>query len=204
MHPFISNQHAINISYVHPNGSMATRAFIAVDLPMGAEDSLRPAMEELSRLGVRPVGRDNMHITLLFLGNVQEQEMPKIIKAMEQIKTKSFLCRITGMGTLPEGRPRVIFCRIEEGASELEAINRELASRIRESGIKLEDRRLLPHLTIARCTPQTDFAQLREFIGKEKGPGLEFQCSEIKLKSSLLSSTGAVHKDIFVRSLEQA
>jgi len=178
------------------------RAFIAIDLPSEIKAGLREISDELSLLGAKPVGIQNLHISVLFLGDVPEQKVPQIIASMSGIKSKSFRCGVDGMYLFPSRDPRIVSCRITMGAPELERLNGELAERIRGLGIPIEPRKFMAHLTLARCTPSTDLNSLDKLAGEAGRPKFEFLCNEIKLKSSLLSSTGAVHKDLFVRPFD--
>jgi 2'-5' RNA ligase len=180
---------------------MAIRAFMGIDLPPIAKEALQGLAGKLSPLGARPVSRQNMHITLLFLGGVPEPKIQQITEAMERIKAKRFVCGIDGVFLFPEESPKIVSCRITKGVKELEAINNELAGQMNGLGFALEKRKFMAHLTLARCTPSTDIGALKKLVEGLDGPSLEFVCDKITLKSSQLSGSSPIHKDLFVRTL---
>ena len=101
----------------------------------------------------------------------------------------------------PRGRPSVIYARIAKGASELAAINFELKAGIAALGMATEERPYRPHLTLARTRQKSDTKGCRKLVLESAGPAFVFACSEIRLKSSVLSSGGAVHTDLLVNPL---
>lgn len=177
------------------------RLFVAVDVPEEQREMLEDVMKRLSALGARPAGRGNMHITLLFLGEVPDSRIPEITAVVGGVKAKRFDCEIAGLDSIPKGRPSVIYARIAKGAPELAAINSELREGIAALGMATERRPYMPHLTLARTRQKSDFEGIRRLVADSAGPAFAFACADIRLKSSVLSSGGAAHTDLFVRPL---
>jgi 2'-5' RNA ligase len=114
------------------------RLFIA--LPV-SEDVRTAACALQERLGggVKWVERENLHVTLAFLGNTPDKDVPAIVAAMEAAaKRPSFAVSFGAV----EARPGVVWVRVEEGAAELAAMARQLP------GERENDYR--PHLTLGR------------------------------------------------------
>src|SRR5690606_11645861 len=108
--------------------------------PRSAFKKLKIALEqkEIEHRWV-PVG--NYHMTLVFLGEVEEARVPEIkeqLKGLVQGK-ESFVLKIDGMGAFPEeGKGRVIWLGVQNSVA-LRALQGECAEKLREIGFSLED-----------------------------------------------------------------
>src|SRR5207247_1313213 len=98
---------------------------------------------------VRP---DHAHLTLVFLGDVEEMRVPAVIEtASRHVEGSPIEIMLDTIGVFPRrGAPRVLWIGLGEGASRLSELQHELAQRITALGIPLEDRPFHPHLTLAR------------------------------------------------------
>ncbi len=134
------------------------RLFIAADLPDEARQAVASEQKRIaSTLGgsagtlawVKP---DHTHLTLVFLGDVEEPRVPAVVEAVgRHVEAPSFDITLEGMGVFPaRGAPRVLWIGVGDGASRLSELQRELARRIATLGIELEHRPFHPHLTLAR------------------------------------------------------
>ncbi|MEM0360166.1 MAG: RNA 2',3'-cyclic phosphodiesterase [Candidatus Diapherotrites archaeon] len=120
------------------------RVFIAVNLPEKTKD--RIASELLSWLpseGIKAVERENLHITMKFLGYLGEKALEETIKKLEFAKkTKKFEIELKGIGHFHK---RVLWLGIGKGARELS----ELGYKI-DDALGLRDEKFHPHITLAR------------------------------------------------------
>jgi 2'-5' RNA ligase len=134
------------------------RLFAAVDLSaetreaMAAEQRRIKAALGPSGASLKWLRPDNAHLTLVFLGQVDDERVPALIAdAGRNIISPSFDISFSGIGLFPErGAPRVLWVGISDGADALIALQRELAARIGIHSVALEARRFHPHLTLAR------------------------------------------------------
>ena len=126
--------------------SAATRAAIAAE-QQRIRTALGPAGAALK--WVRP---DNAHLTLVFLGHVDDARVPPLVEDFGQdITLRPFEMTFTGTGVFPErGAPRVLWAGLGAGTDAVIAVQRELASRASRHGVALEAREFHPHLTLAR------------------------------------------------------
>jgi 2'-5' RNA ligase len=134
------------------------RLFAAVDLSADSRVAIAAEQRRMaSALG--PAGRslkwvrqDNAHLTLLFLGHVDEERVPAVIvEGGRDINQSPFDITLAGIGMFPErGSPRVLWAGVGAGGENLVAVQRELSARIAACGVTLEDREFHPHLTLAR------------------------------------------------------
>jgi RNA 2',3'-cyclic 3'-phosphodiesterase len=127
------------------------RAFIAVDLaPFPA---LEPFLKDLSGLrGLKPVDASNLHITLKFLGDIEEtsvKELEAAIRASSE-GIAPFEVEVFGSGVFPpKGSARVVWAGLK-GAEPLAGISARLEKALEPLGFAPEGRGFKPHLTLAR------------------------------------------------------
>lgn len=130
------------------------RSFIAIELPETLKKALAEFQQELEKCGadVRWVRPDNIHLTLKFLGNIEEDKADIIA---EKIKgtckgQPGFELAISGAGVFPGKRsPRVLWAGIVLNDNIMtlqEGIEEAMAS----LGFEREKRRFSPHLTLGR------------------------------------------------------
>jgi 2'-5' RNA ligase len=135
------------------------RLFIAIDLDDAARDTIAAEQKRLvsaigkvggSRLTiVRP---EQMHLTLVFLGEVAEPIAAQLTEGIAApVDQRAFDLTFAGIGVFPpRGSPNVLWVGVTEGAREVAGLQHELARRVGELGIPLETRPFHAHLTLAR------------------------------------------------------
>lgn len=168
------------------------RCFIAIDITDDIKDKLLDIQEEISKTGkYNFVGRDAMHLTVKFLGDVINVE--EIQTKLRSIRFTSFDMNVEGLGFFQNnGNPTVIWSSVKtEGNLELlnEIINDTLGT--------TEDRKYSPHLTLARvkeCDKSALFEVLKKYNGVKLG---EVHVNELTLyKSSTLTENGPIYEAI--------
>jgi RNA 2',3'-cyclic 3'-phosphodiesterase len=134
------------------------RLFVAVDLP----DEARQAIAVRQKLWARPLSKSRdglklveparMHLTLLFIGEAPEADVPAIVESMNAPAVMApFDVTFGGVGVFPpRGAPRVLWIGVTEGVAHLERLQHEVAARVRAVGIEFDDRPFHPHLTLGR------------------------------------------------------
>lgn len=132
------------------------RTFIAVEL---APRVASRAGELIDRLRVAAaqvnwVKTQHMHLTLKFLGDVQDTETPDICRVVTEVARRFEPFEITcrGAGAFPSAEhPRTLWIGIEDGAEELCALQAALEAALKDQlGFPKDARRFQPHLTIGR------------------------------------------------------
>ena len=133
------------------------RLFAGIELGDSLADAVEAAVARLrSRiqhacpdLTVRWVPRDNLHVTLVFMGEVPDHEAAAVQSALEPaFAVPPFVLRIDGFGTFPPSGPlRVIWMGVAEGEPGLTRLHDEIGRRLIRPD---EARPYAPHLTVAR------------------------------------------------------
>ena len=179
---------------------MATfRGFIAIELDI--TPSILDFEKELKNIDadMKVVEPENIHITLKFLGDLEENltdEIEKIIKdAVKNIQP--FSIKLQGTGVFPnQNYIKVIWIGIKE-SQYLETIAQTINNNLGNLGFKKEKRGFSPHLTIARVKTAKNKHHILKII--EKYDKKEFsvqQINSITLKKSDLTSKGPVYTTI--------
>jgi 2'-5' RNA ligase len=134
------------------------RTFIAIDLAAGVKNRLAALQEELagSASGVKWMPTENMHLTLLFLGEVEELEVVSICRVVQKRAPKhaAFTLAVAGLGAFPNTRrPKILWAGLSEGNPELRGLHADLEEGLLELGCyRREDREYTPHLTLGRLS----------------------------------------------------
>jgi 2'-5' RNA ligase len=168
------------------------RLFIAIELP----DHYKKALGKLRTAaipGARWVAAEQIHLTLAFLGEVDEDSSKQLITRLSRIETYGFELCLTGTGCFPDRRrPRVLWVGVKPEERLL-----DLAQMVRETvlacGIPLEERPFSPHLTLARLRIPAS-RELGAFLDQQQKLDLKpFNVTEFTLFQSRLYPQGALH-----------
>jgi 2'-5' RNA ligase len=178
---------------------MKFRAFIAVDIgPMQKLVDLSEALRA-SGADIKLVEPENIHITLKFLGDTDEELIDPITDGItDSIQgVKPFEVRFEGMGAFPKlDYMRVVWVGLE-GTEPLVQISRKLDSALAPLGFKKDKKGFNPHITIARVRSPRGKSELRNIIDSHSTNIFgSINVSSITLKKSVLSSAGPTYTDI--------
>ena len=135
------------------------RLFVAIDLDEAARRAVaaeqRRLKEEIghdSRPTLKWVRPEHMHLTLAFLGTVDERTTAVLVDAMrEAMAYREFEVEFGGVGAFPpRGAPRVLWMGLRRGERDVVEVQRLVGARLVRIGVELERRPFHPHLTLAR------------------------------------------------------
>ncbi|MBI5026951.1 MAG: RNA 2',3'-cyclic phosphodiesterase [Nitrospirae bacterium] len=187
---------------------MSLRCFIAVELPETVKIALNNLQEELKKTeaDVKWVRPDGMHLTLKFLGYVEEENIKEIVNTMDRIcrEYPPFNLEVRGAGMFPNIRaPRVLWVSVEGNnilAGLQAAIEKEMAS----LGFEKEDRPFTAHLTLGRVKSFRGRERLIEVMQLHKEDIFGFmEVKSISLMKSDLRPTGAQYTRLAELTLGQ-
>lgn len=177
-------------------GEQKQRLFIAAEIPAEAIEGLvswqmRYLLRERT---LRLTPPEQLHVTLVFLGQLGEHERDLAIGQLDSLSDRSqFTVTANAIVGLPRGRgPRVIAAELEEPAGRLKAIYEELAGGLEEKKVyKREKRPFFPHVTIARVR-----GRIKLETGEIQPEPVKFTAVRITLYNSILKPGGAVHQPL--------
>jgi 2'-5' RNA ligase len=163
------------------------RLFVAADLQSWTKDRLlavRPAAAAFP--GVRLVGREELHLTLHFLGEVEDDRIAAVRQALEGVNAAAFTIDLEGVGRFPpEGDSRVLWAgvRPSQGLAGLHgAIAAVLADAI---GFRPEARPYHPHVTLARLDVVPPAGAVEDYLDEQAA----FQVPAVPISSFSLCSS---------------
>ncbi|MCD6280915.1 MAG: RNA 2',3'-cyclic phosphodiesterase [Deltaproteobacteria bacterium] len=131
------------------------RTFIAIPLPGQIKDEIGRVIGQLRRQnrGVRWVNPENMHLTLKFLGNIDESLVDDISARLDDTASRYGLLNLflDKLGCFPgKERPRVIWVGLKGDIDTLGEVAREIDEMTADFGVKRETRPFRAHITLGR------------------------------------------------------
>ncbi|RLE45068.1 RNA 2',3'-cyclic phosphodiesterase [Candidatus Woesearchaeota archaeon] len=167
------------------------RLFIAIDLPEHVKDYLELVKREFSRYFLAKwVRRENIHLTVKFLGEVKDELVDELINRLNRIKIKPFKLCIDSLGVFPSERfARVLWAGFD-ASSELIDLRRQIDSELPFG----DEKEFKAHATIARIKKIKD---KKGFVEKLRKFEIERLCFEVKcfvLYKSTLTPEGPIYE----------
>ena len=171
------------------------RSFISIDLDdEKVLSQVESVMSSLSSLGgdLKPVERENIHLTLKFLGNVSATKLDEIRSTLAQVTFPPFSVEIKGAGAFPSlNRMNVIWVGVGEGWSQVELIFEQTEKLLHQLGFSRETRPFSPHITVARVKSGRKRDEIAAFLAHLTDESFgTFRVESVRLKQSVLSPSG--------------
>jgi len=181
------------------------RAFLAAELPRAMVSRIASLQERLRSCGadVRWVKPEQIHLTLKFFGNIEEEQREVIAAIMEEAASRigAFSLSVRDLGAFPSPRnPRVIWLGLHGWEENLLPLQRDIESRLQSAGFPPEDRPYRPHLTLGRVKSLKGKEGLVDLMEREREVNLgPMVIDRIVLFRSDLRPTGPVYTPLTVR-----
>ncbi|MGI6638979.1 MAG: RNA 2',3'-cyclic phosphodiesterase [Desulfobulbus sp.] len=170
---------------------MTKRLFVALDPPAQVRDELTALCTGLP--DVRWTPPEQLHLTLCFIGEVSSNSFLDIQEALQEVTSSAFTLKLKGLGLFPPRRtPRVLWTGVQT-SSILTGLQRKVTTQLRHSGITLEKRKFIPHITLARLQ-EGALPRLQRYLGAHAlFNSTPFMVEHFTLYSSVLGRNGATH-----------
>ena len=178
---------------------MPHRIFIAINLPEKIRIRLVNYQKKWPELPIRWTKKDNLHITLVFIGYVKDEEIPEICKITKEIAEKNtgFTINLNKICYGPPKKmpPRMVWVSGEK-SEELTRLQKGLENSFLSSPVKKpvkqEKRLYSPHITLGRIR-RWEFRQIEpeERPSVNEDISLSFEVNSIEIMESRLKRTGA-------------
>ena len=153
---------------------------MAIELPKHVKDQIEE-FKKWVRGRVKFVEKENLHLTLRFLGEVDPN---RIIKALEDVEFEPFTVKLEGVGFFPNEKfVRVVWIGVGKGSEEIERLHEEVEKRLGK------DERFVPHVTVARAKGRVEVLK-KEFSSDE------FEVGSFSLFKSTLTPKGPIYEVI--------
>ncbi|MFY9585932.1 MAG: RNA 2',3'-cyclic phosphodiesterase [Actinomycetota bacterium] len=173
------------------------RLFVGIDMPAAVKDEIAGLIERLRVTGVpdaKWVPRDNLHVTLSFLGEVREEGEigPTLADAVASVRGP-IPTAFDRSGAFPLARrARVLWVGLEDGEGRLVALANAVATALEPLGFPPEKRAWTPHLSLARFRVPANVSALVT----EPVPALPFEVREATLFRSRMSRPAPVYEPL--------
>ncbi|WP_328186264.1 RNA 2',3'-cyclic phosphodiesterase [Marinobacter sp. OP 3.4] len=124
------------------------RLFLGLELPEPVKDRLLDWKTDIA--GARWQRREQLHLTLCFLGQLAPDRVPAVFRAMADLESAAFELQPVSVGCFgPSPRPRTLWAGVDP-EEPVKALHEEVTGRIRDAGLPVEVRPFTPHITLAR------------------------------------------------------
>jgi 2'-5' RNA ligase len=187
------------------------RVFCAVELPAevraGAAAHAARVRERFSEVRASWPRAENLHLTLKFLGEIEEARVALLSAAAARAaeKSQAFELTIEGAGAFPpRGAPRVLWLGIRDDSGGLAQLQSRLEDECARSGFKREERPFQPHLTLARLRAPQGARALAQFHQEAGFEAAQFRVAELVVMMSELGPGGSRYTEISRHKLGMA
>lgn len=162
------------------------RLFTGLEVP---EDvAFRLSMLRGGVSGAKWIESSDYHLTLSFIGNVDEAIASDLADELARIEGPEFSVRLSELGSFGGDKPRSIVA-LAEPAKELISLQSQNDRALRRAGVEPERRKFTPHVTIARVKSASALA-VAAFLGERSIPPIAFAARRFVLYSARTSQGG--------------
>jgi 2'-5' RNA ligase len=166
------------------------RLFVALALPDEVADGL--AMLQAGVPGARWSTRDQLHLTLRFIGEVDGRDAAAIDDALIAIDAPRFELALKGVGEFGGKNPRALWAGVRD-PQPVKFLARKIETALQRIGLPADERKFVPHVTFAhlRASPR---GRVFDFLTDHAlYASLPFEVGGFILYSSLLTSDGSIY-----------
>lgn len=166
------------------------RVFFGLEVPAEIKDRLWQVRTEMA--GARWQSAEQMHLTLLFLGNMDNERLSAVCEAARHISLTAFDLNVTGLGYFGQPHaPRYLWAGVEPKTPVI-SLHSAIKNQMESLGFTTDSRTFCPHITLARFKPQSDSV---ECLLAEQSETLfgSFQVDQFVLFETQQESAGSVY-----------
>lgn len=176
------------------------RVFVALELPQKTKDNLERSAKQFAEYsnGGNFVTKENYHITLHFLGNVQPSNLIYIQSAMDAVK--DLPAPELAVSQFAMLRASDIVCARLKQSPELTALHDALGERLETNGFEVEHRAYRPHVTLIRKKSFTlPFSEVTKSVDVYNMP---FVAPNVVLYESVFGDNGVTYRELYKVALK--
>ncbi len=151
-------------------------------------DTVKQKLADHAKKG-RFTDKNNLHITIHYLGEVETKQLPGIRSVMETVRQKPFVIHADSIGSFERRQGSIYYLHVD-ASKQLRSVYRQTAVELEKRGFDVPDRSYRPHITLARKTI------LERDVGFDIRP-LEIHADKIYLMESKHVNDRLVYKPVF-------
>ncbi len=187
----------------------STRTFLAIHTPPDVVDSLRVIQNKLREASadVRWESPEKLHITVRFLGDVDDRSLPNLIQecADEICYLPSFSLIYRGLGCFPDFKnPRIVWAGSENADGNLIRMKRKIDEIVGHYGFEPEKRAFHPHITLGRVKGNRNIRNLITMLQNVTFEAHEAEITGIHIMKSELRPSGSIYTTLHTIALRSA
>jgi len=181
---------------------MPLRTFLAIELDSHIVESLVSAQGQLANPAdkVKWVERQNLHVTLKFLGDVSDDAVHRVCGRMAEAAAKitAFEFAVRGLVVSPRQGPiRMVWGGVDDPSGLMNVLHEQIDQSLAGMGFKEEIREFRPHITIARVKHVHNAGLFRSLVKNFEEYEFGHQhCDEVVAYTSMLTGEGPVYTPI--------
>lgn len=163
------------------------RLFTGIKIPSSVCDQL--SMLQFGLFGARWIAPEDFHITLRFIGDVDEALANDLADGFAQISAAPFSLQLKSVGVFGSDRPRMVWAGVipSQALKDLHSSHEITAQRL---GLKAEGRKFIPHVTLARFKAGQAGDIGNYLIDHSQFQSIEFEVTSFELYSARASKGG--------------
>ena len=166
------------------------RCFIGIDLPNVAIKEIQKIQKKLEpNFTGRLTSSENLHLTLKFLGEIEEDSINDVKKRLPSITHPPFELTLKDVGVFSQKFIKIIWVKVSDVPLQ------PLVDNCLKNIFKLENR-FMGHITIARVRSLADKKSFLQLINATTVNEVSFMVKDFYLKESILTPDGPIYKDI--------
>jgi len=171
------------------------RCFLAIELANEAKEELLRIQKILPEAKMKFVEPENLHLTLKFLGELEDFQVNKIKAALEKINFKKFQARLGSVGVFPLPTfVRVVWVSLEP-AEKVKELHKQIDSALEKEKFRA-DRAFESHITLTRVKFIKDKEEFSKKLKELRIKPLEFTVEKFVLMKSTLTEQGPIYEKI--------
>lgn len=173
------------------------RLFIAIEIPKDLKKELIELQNKLKDVFFGSWVGDKLHLTLKFLGEVDDKKVKAVKDALNKIKFSRFEMSLKGLGAFPsEEHIRVLWAGVYKGDEEAKDIQKLVETELEKLGFEKEKREYTNHLTLCRVK-SVDKQIVKDVFKKYKNTEFgTFAVDKISLIKSTLTPKGPIYSPV--------
>jgi len=179
------------------------RLFIALNFKDEVKAQIKEIIDKVKSNSIqgRFVKEEHMHLTLEFLGEIQNSRLDLIKEIMDGLDFGAFAFTLSQIGYFRRREGNIYWLGIKD-IDALFNLQKKLHQSLIDKGFELEDREYKPHITIGREVKLKDgynTSQLDDIAGK-----IEIEIHKVDLRKSEFANGRLIHSVIYTRPLHNA
>ena len=181
------------------------RCFLALDIPLPVRTYLANVAHEHLRAGrVKWVPPEQMHVTMVFAGDIDGDTVDLLRDTVEQVELEPLEFTLSRLGCFPpRGEPRVLWAGLAGDLDALERLQQEILTFTDQADIPRDDRPFTPHVTMGRVkSPFGAYALIDQLAAASDTLRTKpFPATALTLYRSELSREGPVYTSLLRRPI---